>query len=200
MGSQPPATAPTTLRLEADGTEVAAAGWDGGALPLRAQVEGPPGCRAWLAWTASGVPRTAPPAGDHGLRLRRRWLAEDGGALPARLAPGDLVRVELTVEADQALPHVVVVDPLPAAFAVENPRLDGSAAGADAAGGTVDVRDDRVVVVGALRAHGDGFRLQAGYLARVIAAGEMVVPPAQAECMYDAGRWSRTAAGRLCTW
>jgi uncharacterized protein YfaS (alpha-2-macroglobulin family) len=116
------------------------------------------------------------------------------------------VKVELTVESAAALENVVIEDLLPAGLEIENPRLVTQAPahrdGADepgAAGGPprfddrrLDVRDDRLILVGHLSAKGAARYV---YTSRAVAPGAFVVPPVRGECMYDAGTSSISGGG-----
>ena len=56
----------------------------------------------------------------------------------------------------------------------------------------LDVRDDRLIVVGHLDSSGPGTYL---YAARAVAPGVFVTPAVRAECMYDIGTYSVWGAG-----
>jgi uncharacterized protein YfaS (alpha-2-macroglobulin family) len=58
----------------------------------------------------------------------------------------------------------------------------------------VDMRDDRMVVMGRLSAPGTGKYI---YSVRAVTPGSFVVPPARGECMYDFGINSIGESGRL---
>jgi len=83
----------TTAALSLDGVELAqAAGgqpllWDVGGydhpLPgdgsrLQVRISGPANAKAHITWLESGVPLTPPPAADHAMNVRRRFLDERG--------------------------------------------------------------------------------------------------------------------------
>lgn len=163
---------------------------------------------AHVAWLQTGVPLKPPVASDAGLQLRRRYLDEHGQPLEGKpLHSGDLVQVELTLTGSESLHHVVVEDLLPAGLEIENPRLENNAADRPVRGAKrsseeepafgaarVDMRDDRIILVGYLRAAGHGTYV---YTARAVAPGRFIVPPAKAECMYDLGVSSLCAGGTL---
>jgi len=105
------------------------------------------------------------------------------------------------------LRHVVVEDLLAAGLEIENPRLTTASDAVDlppAASSFVDakldMRDDRLVLIGDLVAAGGGTFV---YTARAVTAGSFVLPPVHATCMYDTainsladgGRFEITAAG-----
>jgi hypothetical protein len=141
-----------------------------------------------------GVPLKPPPSADHALTVRRRFLNEKGQPLAAnRVQSGDLVQVELSIASDTSLDHLVIEDLLPAGLEIENPRLKTNAADAAApppdaqfvnrfADARLDVRDDRLVLMGSLSSPGMGTYV---YTARAVTPGKFVLPPVHAECMYD---------------
>jgi uncharacterized protein YfaS (alpha-2-macroglobulin family) len=117
---------------------------------------------------------------------------------------GDLVQVETTIRKPGGpwTQNVAIVDALPGAMEVENPRLATSAAGSPKAaqeGGHgshadhVEFLDDRVVLF--CSAHDAMATFQ--YALRVTTAGEFAAPPIQASCMYDPSIASLGEAGRV---
>jgi uncharacterized protein YfaS (alpha-2-macroglobulin family) len=174
--------------------------WDGDGKSegdkLQLSITGPANAKAHVAWLQVGVPLSPPAAADHAMRIRRRLLDEHGKALAAnRVRSGDLVQVELTIASETPLEHVAIDDLLPAGLEIENPRLQTTAA--DAAerptdgdkpnvfqDARLDMRDDRLVLIGRLTSAGSGTYV---YTARAVTPGTFVLPPAHAECMYDTG-------------
>jgi uncharacterized protein YfaS (alpha-2-macroglobulin family) len=171
---------------------------------FRIDVTGPTGAKAHVAWLQSGVPLTAQPAADHGMSIRRRLLDEKGKPLAAnRVRSGDLVQVELSIASASPLEYIAIDDLLPAGLEIENPRLLTTATDAveqpkEGQSGNrfqdsrVDMRDDRLVVIGHLTAAGTGTFV---YTARAVTPGQFVLPPAHAECMYDSGTNSLSEGG-----
>lgn len=171
---------------------------------LQLEITGPAGAKAHAAWLQSGVPLKAAPAVDHGMKIRRRLLDERGKPLVAnRVRSGDLVQIELSISSDTPLQYIAIDDLLPAGLEIENPRLLTTAAEAteqtkDVAAANlfhdsrVDMRDDRLIVIGDLTSSGTGTYL---YTARAITAGKFVLPPVHGECMYDIGINSLSDAG-----
>src|SRR5207248_3116929 len=121
---------------------------------------GPAGAKAYVSWLATGVPTTAPADADNGLKIRRRFLDERGKPLARNLVhSGELVQVELTLESSSTLSNLVVEDLLPAGLEIENPRLETSAKDTTNSASDkspilqiarVDMRDDRMIVIGDL--------------------------------------------------
>ena len=152
-------------------------------------------------WKSEGVPRNGDVKEvDKGLCIRRRLMNAGGSPLETkRLRQGDLYIVELTVETDRLIDNVVLQDLLPAGLEVENARLKTSRSiGWIKEKQTLpvlhcDIRDDRLV---AFTGPFSGTR-RYYYAARAITAGDFIVPPAFAECMYDAALSSLHGAGRI---
>lgn len=172
------------------------------ASPYRIDVSGPAGALAHVAWRQSGIPAKPPEDSDSGLKVRRRYLDREGGPVDvADLRSGDLLLVELKVEAPSSVHNIVIEDLLPAGIEVENGRLGEARGDVSDNGKTkvqhfqltkLDVRDDRLVVVGHL------FRAGAAtytYSARAITPGTFVIPPVRAEVMYDIGQNSLSGGG-----
>lgn len=141
--------------------------------------------------------------GAHGVRVSRSYLDIEGNAIDASAIPlGALVvvRVDLANMTAEAMRNVALVDRLPAGFEIENANL-----GRDRVITVVDssrlweqdhmnVRDDRVEVFGTLPR---GKRVSFVYAARATSAGDFVVPPVEAEAMYDPRHWGRQVGDRV---
>jgi uncharacterized protein YfaS (alpha-2-macroglobulin family) len=166
------------------------------------KIAGAGHAHAYVSWVQSGVPHTPPPDQDQGMKVRRRYLNEDGSPLAGpSVRTGQLVRVELTVEAPPNAENLVIEDLLPAGLEIEGPNLKTSAASQEQAHaegqltGTagqelplrvnrVDSHDDRLVLMASVQQSGIGRYV---YLVRAVAPGMFVVPPVHGECMYDEG-------------
>jgi uncharacterized protein YfaS (alpha-2-macroglobulin family) len=195
-----------------DGKSVAAGGgaiaWN--VQPLQqhflAKITGQPAARGYLTWTRSGVPLVIPPNEDHGIKVRRRYLDEQGKPLQSnKVQSGDLVLVELTVEASGAQRNLVIEDLLPAGLEIENSRLETTASLATEIAKRqskdvreelrevrLDVRDDRMILFGHLAANRLARHV---YTTRAVVPGTFVVPPVRVECMYDPGTSSLWGPG-----
>ncbi len=184
---------------------VAPAGFDPATQPLELRITGEEKTRAHVTWLQTGISPHPPADADHGLKVRRRYLDRNGDPIRnGAVHSGDLVIVELSIESASPLEHVVIEDLLPAGLEVENPRLLTTEALAAQNGdqsdrkapvfedSRLDIRDDRLVVVGHLNATGVGtYR----YAARAVTSGIFVTPPVRAECMYDIGTSSISGGG-----
>ena len=110
---------------------------------------------------------------------------------------GDLIHVEVTLEGTRNdlghdRRHIAVVDALPAAVEVENPRLAGSTKHGRSSQ-RVEFLDDRVILFSKAGPQIRRFR----YSLRVVTAGVFSLPPIQASSMYDADVASLHGAGQI---
>lgn len=153
-------------------------------------------------WQASGVSSShAAEEFDRGIRVRRQYLEEDGEPLDLQnVTLGNRVICRITAEAkDKTLYNVVINDLIPVGFEIENPRLKTTPALswiADA-GHRIDyqdIRDDRLLLFADLRV---GKPLEFYYTLRAISAGEFVIPPVAAECMYNPLIAGSASSGRV---
>jgi uncharacterized protein YfaS (alpha-2-macroglobulin family) len=171
---------------------------------LRVELGGPTDADGYVSWLQTGVPMAPPKDAEHGLKIHRRYLAMNGQELHGIVTSGDLVRVELTIEAPPESKNLVIEDLLPAGLEVENPRLETAAkdpaSAADASAepvfgdGRADVRDDRVIIPGRMPS---AWKAHCTYLARAVTPGVYTVPPVRAEAMYDLNENAISGAGKL---
>jgi uncharacterized protein YfaS (alpha-2-macroglobulin family) len=167
------------------------------------RATGPSNAKAYVTWLQVGVPATPPADSANGMTLRRRYLDDRGNAIrDDAIRSGDLVKVELTLDAPTSLENVVIEDLLPAGLEIENPRLATQAGAIEepAKSGPrtfdprrVDLRDDRIILVGDLPQSGPATYL---YTARAVTRGTFVVPPVRGECMYDIGTSAIAGGGK----
>ena len=150
---------------------------------------------------------------DSGFTVERTYFryTPAGQPLPKQgsttFAAGDLVRVQLKFSTAQSRTNAVIDDPLPAGLEALNAALASTSteanAGASDTGTSLswyegidrtEIRDDRVLLFATTLDAGEhGFT----YVARAIAPGTFIVPPAQAEEMYRPEVFGRTATVRL---
>jgi uncharacterized protein YfaS (alpha-2-macroglobulin family) len=202
-----------SARLLLDGREVRSTRekqpllWDANQLTsdsLSVEIAGKPDARGHVSWLAHGVPLAPPAAANNGMTVRRTLLDERGKPIESgRVRSGDLLQIELEISAATPLENLVIEDLLPAGLEIENPRLKTTAAvSADAPkvdqnafqDVRLDMRDDRLVVMGSLVRAGAGTFV---YTARAVTAGRFVLPPVHAECMYDNGTSSTSPTANL---
>jgi uncharacterized protein YfaS (alpha-2-macroglobulin family) len=155
--------------------------------------------------TVRGVPEVAEPAGGNFYRLARSYYTLDG-------EPVDLSAVEqgarlvvvldvITNEAEGA--RLVLNDPLPAGFEIDNPHI---LAGGDVAAldwlnlvsnpAHVEFRADRFIAAWVLQA-GGATQFQFAYVVRATSPGAFLHPAALVEDMYRPERRARTDSGSV---
>ncbi len=160
---------------------------------------------AQLVTTVSGSPIAADPAVANGYAVERTFYRLDGtkiGDLKS-VAQNERVVVALKVtESEARYARLLIVDRLPAGLEIDNPALvDGGSLEAfswlstDAPAHT-EYRDDRFMAVFD-RAPGQSAFINLAYIARAVAPGHYVYPPATAEDMYDPERYGRTEFGEI---
>jgi uncharacterized protein YfaS (alpha-2-macroglobulin family) len=142
--------------------------------------------------------------GGEGLRLSRRFRAQDGAEIdprrPMALADLAFVEVEIANTTRERVQNVALVDRLPAGWEIENPRLGRGSplAWVNAKeiwqADSMNVRDDRLEVFGAL---GPGEHKKVVYGVRAVTSGVFTLPPVEAEAMYDPNIWAREPGGKL---
>jgi len=156
-----------------------------------------------LTLTAFGVPQEPEPAGGEGYRISRSYFHMDGTpADPSVIRIGDRLVTVLEITAfEESQARLMVDDPLPAGFEIDNPNL--IRAGDIAAlswlqvtewAEMTEVRQERFLA--AMDWSGRD-RLRLAYIARAVSPGTFHHPAAQVEDMYRPTRRARTAPGRV---
>lgn len=147
------------------------------------------GAATEAALTVFGVPDAPPPAGGEGYRIERAYFTLDGEpAAPEATPQNARLAVVLTVTSERdEVGRLIVDDPLPAGFEIDNPNLvkSGSVRALDWIDGveeveTAEFRSDRFRA--ALDHGGGSFRL--AYLVRAVSPGVFRHPAATVEDMY----------------
>ncbi|MGE0847201.1 MAG: alpha-2-macroglobulin, partial [Flavobacteriaceae bacterium] len=179
-----------------DGVDIAAA-----PLAVANLSERPAAARV----TITGVPATPEPAGGEGYAIERAYFDLDGNpVVPTDIALGTRLVAVLTVTTTQSRSaRLIVNDPLPAGFEIDNPSL--------IRGGEVpaleeldlveetartEFRSDRFVAA-IDRSGGDATEFQLAYVVRAVSPGSFAHPAAQVEDMYRPEFRARTASGRV---
>ena len=205
-----------SARLHLDGDTYVAESRDGKPLAsdpafdahskFELRITGLKSARAYVSWLQTGVPTKPASDEDSGMKIRRRYLNAKGEPIANRtVRSGDLVQIELTIESLTALENIVIDDLLPAGLEIENARLETTAdkrqlntkliqAASLFTHRRLDVRDDRLIVMGTLNGAGAG---QFIYLARAVTPGTFIIPPVRGECMYDIGTHSISGGGQI---
>jgi uncharacterized protein YfaS (alpha-2-macroglobulin family) len=168
--------------------------------PIEISIKGTGSC--YYYWQSSGIPSTGPiEEYDKRLKTRREYLSDDIQPLnPNSIKLGDQIIVKLTAEAlDKDLENVIINDLLPTCLEIENPRLETSGRSKregprSSSADYMDIRDDRILLFTILK---KGASFTYYYAARVIAAGDFLVPPVSGECMYDPTIRSSGSSGRI---
>ncbi|WP_338418343.1 alpha-2-macroglobulin family protein [Paracoccus tegillarcae] len=171
---------------------------DGGAL-----VHNGSGREELVTLTLTGVPTVPEPAGGKGYTITRDYYDHDGQPVdPASVLQGDRLVAVLTVTPHQSGGgRLIVDDPLPAGFEIENPHLirQGDNSALDWLDALSDVeasefRDDRFITAVDWTSD-DSFRL--AYNVRAITPGSFLHPAASVMDMYRPDWRGWTAAGRV---
>ncbi len=155
--------------------------------------------------TIRGVPEVAPPASSNGYGVTRSYYTLEGApADPAKIGQGDrLVVVDEVTLVDQGPARLMLDDPLPAGFAIDNPAilragdvatLDWLELSGEAA--HTEFRADRFLAA-IDQGSNDTATRRFAYIVRAVAPGEFEHPAATIENMYDPSRRGRTDAGRV---
>jgi len=140
-------------------------------------------------------------ARSSGMTVRHEYVDSKTGKALAQVKAGEVVRVRLTVVADDDLHHMAVTERLPAGLEAINMRLATSSGKADAEAERErdhdwrpapyeEIRDDRVSYFTEYQE--DGIEI-VEFLARATTPGTFVVPSASGEEMYHPETNARTA-------
>ncbi len=153
--------------------------------------------------TLSGIPKAAPPAGGQGYAIERAYYDQEGQRIqPENLAQGQRLVVLVTVTADRpGAARLLLDDPLPAGFEIENPSLlrAGDLQGIPWLGlletsAHQEFRADRFVAA-VNRQASDPTRFQLAYRVRAVTPGRFQHPAATVEDMYRPRRRGWTGEG-----
>ena len=140
-------------------------------------------------WSAEGVPlKEKVEEKDRGIRIRRSFYKRDGSEVTLnRIEHGEVIVVDIAIDADMAYQNVLVEDLLPACFEIENPRLVSSEKlnwiqEDSFEPDHIDIRDDRLLLFTDLP---DTKDLHYRYIVRAVTKGKFIIPAISASCMYD---------------
>ena len=154
--------------------------------------------------SASGIPIKPEPAGGNGFRIERAYFQPDGTpADVATVKQNDRFVVVLTVTSDHAYGgHLMVVDPIPAGFEIENPDISARGDTGAYSWLTTDTpthteaRTDRFIA--ALdRGDGDSLDFSVAYSVRAVSPGVFAQPAATVEDMYRPELNARSVSGKV---
>ncbi len=158
----------------------------------------------YAALTSSGVPAqpdTSPVSKN--MTIERHVYTAKGEEITAgafKQAEAYIVAIQVKPAGDAAVDSVVIEDPLPAGFEVENPRLQadalpGSSFPEPATPDFLEVRDDRVAAMFSQIDPGEPRWFY--YVVRATTPGRYQQPAARAEGMYDPDYAAATAPGTV---
>src|SRR6478752_5359649 len=145
------------------------------------------------------------PAQHRGYTITRRYakLGDDGKLSAAEnLRVGDRVLVTLDIAVPRRATYLAVSDPLPSVFEALNPAFKsqevvaGETMGTEWVSDYKELRTDRALFFSDLLYPGQ-YTLR--YLARVIAAGDVIAPSSKIEEMYHPERMGTTETLRVHT-
>jgi uncharacterized protein YfaS (alpha-2-macroglobulin family) len=153
-----------------------------------------------------GVPTVPEPAGGNGYTITRDYYTPEGDLVDiATVGQNDRFVVVLTVTGDQARGggRLLVVDPIPAGFEIENPNLSASGAvssydwlSVDNSAVHTEARTDRFVAA-FNRGESDALEFSVAYTMRAVSPGTFAQPGATVEDMYRPELFARTAGGKV---
>ncbi|MGB5870186.1 MAG: hypothetical protein WBH04_08290, partial [Albidovulum sp.] len=158
---------------------------------------------ATLTLTTFGVPETPEPAGGNGYKITRNWYTIEGApvALDAIPQGSRLVAVIEVLPLGDGEARLMVNDPLPAGFEIDNPNLirAGDIAALDwlttnEDTRNVEFRQERFLAAVDWSSR-DAFRL--AYIVRAISPGSYHLPAASVEDMYRPDFRARSDAGTV---
>ncbi|MBZ9936068.1 alpha-2-macroglobulin [Mesorhizobium sp. BR1-1-16] len=157
------------------------------------------------ALTLTGIPIDPEPAGGEGFTIERSYFHTDGTeADPTTVAQNDRLVVVLHVTATEArFGRLMVVDPLPAGFEIENPNISASGdtstyewLSVERNVAHTEARTDRFMAA-LNRTSQDPVEFSVAYGVRAVSPGSFVHPAATIEDMYDPDRRANTDTGRV---
>ncbi len=172
---------------------------DGGAVQIANTGES----EAVMTLTTFGVPEVPEPKGGNGYAIGRMYLTLDGAPVdPSTVTSGTRLVTVLTVQPfGGGEARLMVNDPLPAGFEIDNPNLlrSGDSSALEFLDvledtETTEFREDRFLAAVDWRSDE---RFQLAYLVRAVTPGDYHHPAASVEDMYRPEFRAHTDAGRV---
>jgi uncharacterized protein YfaS (alpha-2-macroglobulin family) len=154
---------------------------------------------------ATGMPAVPEPAGGSGYSISRSYYTPDGTLTDiATVGQNDRFVVVLRVVADRARAgRLLIVDPIPAGFEIENPNLSASGVTSgydwlaiDNVASHTEARSDRFVAA-VERKDSDSLELRVAYTVRAVSPGVFAHPGATVEDMYRPELGARSGHGQV---
>jgi uncharacterized protein YfaS (alpha-2-macroglobulin family) len=135
---------------------------------------------------------------DNLLKVRRQFFSRTGQPLSAnQFKQNQLVVVKVSISGTAPIENVVVTDMLPAAFEIENPRLNEDRDMTWIKNASTpqhfDIRDDRINFY----TNVDGTERSFYYLVRVVSRGKFIIGPVAADAMYNGEYHSYNGGGTV---
>lgn len=156
---------------------------------------------AAMTLTTFGVPEVAPEAGGYGYALTRRYFTMEGAEVTGPVASGTRLVAVLEVQSFEEIgARLMIDDPLPGGFEIDNPNLlrSGAVKALDwletVEPQNVEFRSDRFLA--AVDHQGAGM-FQLAYVVRAISPGAYHHPAALVTDMYRPEYRANTATSRL---
>lgn len=165
-----------------------------------------PGCASYALDVPDGVPTLywevsasgfdrRPPGGSlsEGMEVKRSYLDAEGNPV-TKVRQGDAVTVLIAARAyGDPVDDAVIVDLLPGGFEMDLSEPVSSDASLREGGLIADRREDRMILFAALGSEPSTFR----YRIRAVNRGTYVLPPVQAEAMYNRGVHAYASGGTV---
>ncbi len=209
MAAQALARQAQGIALDVDGTrhagplyrDLSSARLDGRALTVGNAGQG----GVDVVVTTSGQLPAPEPDANQGYTVERHYYRLDGREVdPAHVAQNERLAVVVRIaEAAATQARLLLTDPLPAGFEIDNPALvaDGAVPNlpgldVDAKPAHVEFRDDRFTAAFE-RAPDDAATFSVAYVVRAVTPGRFVHPPAVIEDMYRPERFGRSRNGTV---
>ena len=154
-----------------------------------------------VTMTADGVPLVPPAANGYGYAISRSYYTTEGLAISGDIRSGDRMVAVLEITPFEAVgARLIIDDPLPAAFEIDNPNLlrSGQLRGLDwlqiKDAENAEFRSDRFIAAVNQRS---AKPFQLAYIVRAVTPGTYHHPAATVEDMYRAEYRANTDTGRV---
>lgn len=154
-----------------------------------------------VTMTAYGVPEVAPPADGYGYKITRSYYSMDGTPVEGPVPSGERLAVVIEVTPFEEIgARLIVDDPLPAGFEIDNPNLirSGELTALDwlqtKPAENAEFRSDRFIAAVNHR-EAEPFRL--AYIVRAVTPGSYHHPAATVEDMYRPEYRANTETGQM---
>ena len=173
-----------------------------GDLRLGTLLSNTSGSNTDITLTTFGIPETAPEAGGYGYAIERSYFTLDGKPVDElNVKAGERFAVHLRVKPfEQANARLMINDPLPAGFEIDNPNLLGSGDISalswlkSTSVAHSEFRSDRFLAAVNAR---EGQTIDLAYIVRAVTPGQFHHPAATVEDMYRPNYRANTTSGEV---